>query len=162
MAHIDVLVDKVADPALREALREQVDMLVHKRSFGLVFQEHRPETIELPNYRVGRGCKVRLWDEDEQLLYRVDKLQGAKALVSSLTQPREQREVDKAALVVIREFGDPTYPGLVSTGRVDRGGDKPAHVVINAENFHALETLLYTHEGLVDAIYIDPPYNTRE
>jgi adenine-specific DNA-methyltransferase len=33
-------------------------------------------------------------------------------------------------------------------------------VVINAENFHALQTLLYTHEGMVDAIYIDPPYNT--
>lgn len=34
--------------------------------------------------------------------------------------------------------------------------------MINAENFHALETLLYTHEGKVDAIYIDPPYNTRD
>jgi adenine-specific DNA-methyltransferase len=32
--------------------------------------------------------------------------------------------------------------------------------VINAENFHALQALLYTHEGKVDAIYIDPPYNT--
>ena len=32
--------------------------------------------------------------------------------------------------------------------------------MINAENFHALQVLLYTHEGNVDAIYIDPPYNT--
>ncbi len=58
------------------------------------------------------------------------------------------------------EFRDPIYPGLVSTGRVERGGDKPFHTVINAENFHALQLLLYTHEGKVDAIYIDPPYNT--
>ena len=32
--------------------------------------------------------------------------------------------------------------------------------MINAENFHALQVLLYTHEGKIDAIYIDPPYNT--
>ena len=32
--------------------------------------------------------------------------------------------------------------------------------MINAENFHALQVLLYTHEGKVDAIYINPPYNT--
>jgi adenine-specific DNA-methyltransferase len=42
----------------------------------------------------------------------------------------------------------------------DLTGDKPFHTVINAENFHALQALLYTHEGKVDAIYIDPPYNT--
>jgi adenine-specific DNA-methyltransferase len=32
--------------------------------------------------------------------------------------------------------------------------------VIKAENYHALELLVYSHEGKVDAIYIDPPYNT--
>src|SRR5207248_5761934 len=57
-------------------------------------------------------------------------------------------------------FRDPIYPGLVSTGKVGRGGDKPFHTVINAENFHALETLLFTHRGKVDCIYIDPPYNS--
>jgi adenine-specific DNA-methyltransferase len=36
----------------------------------------------------------------------------------------------------------------------------PSTRVINGENFHALETLLYAYEGKVDCIYIDPPYNT--
>ena len=63
-------------------------------------------------------------------------------------------------LVVVAEFRDPIFPGLVSTGKVARGGDRPFHTEINAENFHALQVLLYTHEGKVDAIYIDPPYNT--
>ena len=49
---------------------------------------------------------------------------------------------------------------MMSAGKVERGGDKPFHTVINAENFHALQLLLYTHEGKVDAIYIDPPYNS--
>ena len=33
-------------------------------------------------------------------------------------------------------------------------------MVINAENYHALELFNYAYEGQVDAIYIDPPYNT--
>lgn len=65
-----------------------------------------------------------------------------------------------ADLIVVAEFRDYIYPGLVSTGKVERGGDKPFHTVINGENFHALETLTYTHRGKVDVIYIDPPYNS--
>lgn len=64
-------------------------------------------------------------------------------------------------LVVVAEFKDRVYPGLVETGRVERGGeDRPYHTVINGENYHALKMLTYTHRRRVDAIYIDPPYNT--
>lgn len=33
-------------------------------------------------------------------------------------------------LVVVAEFRDALYPGLVSTGKAQRGGDKPFHTVI--------------------------------
>ena len=72
--------------------------------------------------------------------------------------PRNRQAGDD--LVVIAEFRDTIYPGLVSTGTVTRGSDRPFHTVINAENVHALQVLLYTHEGKVDVIYINPPYNT--
>lgn len=36
----------------------------------------------------------------------------------------------------------------------------PNHVIIEGDNLHALTALAYTHEGRVDVIYIDPPYNT--
>lgn len=36
----------------------------------------------------------------------------------------------------------------------------PNHVIIEGDNLHALTALTYTHEGRVDVIYIDPPYNT--
>ena len=58
------------------------------------------------------------------------------------------------------EFQDYVYPGLVSSGKVDRGGSRPFHTVINGENFHALEALTFTHRGRIDVIYIDPPYNS--
>jgi adenine-specific DNA-methyltransferase len=76
------------------------------------------------------------------------------------TDAPEQAEALVADLCVVAEFRDHIYPGLVSTGKVERGGDKPFHTVINGENFHALEALTFTHRGKVDAIYIDPPYNT--
>ena len=40
------------------------------------------------------------------------------------------------------------------------GGGKPCQVVINGENYHALEALAFAYAGKVDCIYIDPPYNT--
>ncbi|MDM1042820.1 MULTISPECIES: site-specific DNA-methyltransferase [Empedobacter] len=36
----------------------------------------------------------------------------------------------------------------------------PNHILIEGDNLHALTALSYTHEGKVDVIYIDPPYNT--
>ena len=36
----------------------------------------------------------------------------------------------------------------------------PNHILIEGDNLHALTALTYTHEGKIDVIYIDPPYNT--
>lgn len=38
--------------------------------------------------------------------------------------------------------------------------DAPNHILIEGDNLEALATLAYTHEGEIDVIYIDPPYNT--
>ena len=89
--------------------------------------------------------------------------EGRVARLSRRERPDDDLETANRAvenLVVVAEFRDPVYPGLRSTGKVERGGDRPYHTVLNAENFHALQLLLYTHEGKIDAIYIDPPYNT--
>ena len=82
------------------------------------------------------------------------------AELEGLDAPSERREALVEDLIVVAEFRDIIYPGLVSTGKVSRGGSKPWHTVINGENYHALKALTWTHRGKVDAIYIDPPYNT--
>ena len=38
--------------------------------------------------------------------------------------------------------------------------DVPNHIIIEAENLHALVALTYTHAGKIDVMYLDPPYNT--
>jgi adenine-specific DNA-methyltransferase len=38
--------------------------------------------------------------------------------------------------------------------------EKPTNLLIEGDNYHALQVLNYTHKGMVDVIYIDPPFNT--
>ncbi len=162
---------KARDGALGEELEREFKALASRRAFGLNFERHRPESVELPGRPVRRGDKVRILpargtvQRGDQRLWRVTRLAGrgtAKRAHLALidAESPETAEVAVADLVVVAEFRDYIYPGLVSTGKVERGGDKPFHTVINGENFHALEALTYTHRGKIDAIYIDPPYNT--
>ena len=44
--------------------------------------------------------------------------------------------------------------------RIDHGSENPNHILIEGDNLNALTALCYTHEGKIDVIYIDPPYNT--
>ncbi len=43
---------------------------------------------------------------------------------------------------------------------ISKNPDAPNHILIEGDNLEALTTLAYTHEGKIDVIYIDPPYNT--
>lgn len=168
---------RAKEPGLAFDLEREFAVLADRRAFGLNFERHVPEAVELPGRKVRKGDKVRVLPPRGQMpkksddaLWRVlgiDRTAGtaliellnATVLEHGATPPRTS-EVAVGDLVVVAEFRDPIYPGLTSTGSIERGGNKPFHTVINAENFHALETLLFTHRGKVDAIYIDPPYNT--
>ena len=50
-----------------------------------------------------------------------------------------------------------TAKALISTE-----ADAPNHILIEGDNLEALTALTYTHEGKIDVIYIDPPYNRGE
>ena len=75
------------------------------------------------------------------------------------TQPELRDNTPVSDLVVVAQQDDVIYPGLVQTGEVIGSDDKdtPFHSVINAENYHALKMLTYTHYHAIDCIYIDPP-----
>ncbi len=47
-----------------------------------------------------------------------------------------------------------------SKALISSDSDAPNHILIEGDNLEALTTLAYTHEGKIDVIYIDPPYNT--
>lgn len=143
MAHLDTLIAMIPDEKLRSEIQNQVSRLTAKASFGLVFEEHRPETVQLPGFEVTRGGKVVFKDGSTPGIWTVLRMVDGVATVVRAGDTAERKTVEVDELVVIREFGDPIYPGLQSVGSVTRGGDKPFHCVINAENFHAAEMLLY-------------------
>jgi adenine-specific DNA-methyltransferase len=162
---------KAKDSALGEELEREFKVLSSRRAFGLNFERHRPQSVELPGRPVRKGDKVRILpprgstkrgDQGLWKVRRIENTDGSRVAHLDLldTIEAEVAEVAVDDLVVVAEFRDYIYPGLVSTGKVERGGDKPFQTVINGENFHALEALSYTHRGKIDAVYIDPPYNT--
>lgn len=167
MAHIDDLVKQISDPQLRAALAQQVATLTSRKQFGLVFQEHSPESVRLPQQRIRTGDKVELRESKESATFHVISTKASLevATVIELDESSETvgepQEMLKTDLVVVKPFGDPVYPGLRQVGEagIAKPG-QPTHVVINGENYHALQALEYTHAGKVDLIYIDPPYNT--
>ncbi len=162
---------KVGNPQLGADLDREFRVLSTRLPFGLNFERHRPEAVELPQRPIRKSDKVRALLErgstkkGDQRLWQVKGIHKTGiGKVADLELPdgegAQTQTVALDDLVVVAEFRDILYPGLVSTGKIQHGGDKPFHTVINGENFHVLKALTYTHRGKVDAIYIDPPYNT--
>jgi adenine-specific DNA-methyltransferase len=175
MARIHELLNQLrpTSASLADDIKREYDVVADRRAFGLNFERHTPEEVELPGRKVRVGDKVHILPPrgeslkaEAMRLWRVVSIAtDDREKVATIEQHPAVESADSitkliSELVVVAEFRDPIYPGLVSTGRVERGGDKPFHTVINGENYHALQTLMFTHRGQVDAIYIDPPYNS--
>ena len=160
---------KAKDPALGAELDREFKVLSSRLPFGLNFERHSPEAVELPLRLIRKGDKVRILPQrgstkkgDQRLwhvkiIHKANKMAVLELIGAAMA---ETLTVSLDDLVVVSEFRDTIYPGLVSTGKVLCGSDKPCHTVINGENFHVLKMLTYTHRGKIDAIYIDPPYNS--
>lgn len=54
----------------------------------------------------------------------------------------------------------PVLKEVKSKAIISDNTDAPNHIIIEGDNLESLTTLAYTHEGKIDVIYIDPPYNT--
>lgn len=155
------------DPQLAKDLEEEIAPLQKRLPFGLNFERHAPEAVELPGHNIRKMSKVRVLPS-RGITQRGDKriwlVTGINEGMADISTPNgseiETASVPLDDLVLVAEFRDRIYPGLRPDGTVERGGNKPFHTVINGENFHVLEQLTFTHEKSVDVIYIDPPYNS--
>lgn len=155
---LDNAISNVTDPALRATLVREVERLRGSRRFGLVFDRHLPESVRLPEHPIRKGVGVSLRDESSTQVWRVVGFTDSTRSTVRLSDDSERAARD---LIVVREFGEPVYPGLSSVQSISNGQpDGTWHTVINGENYHVLQALRSTHGGKVDLIYIDPPYNT--
>lgn len=102
---------------------------------------------------MAKKSKYADWTKDE-LIKRIEALEKRKkyGLVWDEERTKEKFETDAdGKLPVLKE---------VKSKEIKTDQDKPTHILIEGDNYHALSVLNYTHERAVDVIYIDPPYNT--
>ena len=162
------LIDRAmkVDPALAADIRA----FVRSREYGLVFEHNRPEAMRLYGKPINVGDIVHILPErgekesdENRVEWRVIDVGDGIASLVQVDDADTTGEANVDDVVAVAEYDQPIYAGLHETGRVERGGgtlgdpsDKPYHVVINGENYHALEALEFCYAGKVDCIYIDP------
>ncbi len=100
---------------------------------------------------------------EEEHAYLAERLQRQYGLLWE-NRPEDVETRLRSELPVLQEVPerrilprfDDTQPNLYEQSPQTA----PNHILIEGDNLHALSTLAFTHEGKVDVIYIDPPYNT--
>ena len=86
---------KAKDSALGDELEREFKALASRRAFGLNFERHRPESVELPGQPVRRGDKVRVLPPRgsilrvDQRLWRVTRVEGGGAARPEPAPPAE-------------------------------------------------------------------------
>ena len=162
MAAIDDLISQIQDAELRDRIQKEVNKLSKQKKFGLVFEEHMPECTPLYDMPIKRGCKVMLRDnKEDKSIYVVMKIEGDNAICTKRDNQEEISTFLISDIVRVAEFGESIYPYLKPLDSVCNAPDSDLwHILIEADNYHALQLLEYLYAGKVDCIYIDPPYNT--
>ena len=165
MARLEDKIAEIPDAGLRQAIGEEVTKLKKRTRFGLVFEEHQPEVVPVFGKRVKRGERVSKKNGSLAEIWRVVSVKNSQALCEKEkgkdgdSDARETFAVEQ--LVVVHHMGEPIYPSLTPVDNViNCDPAAPHHVLIEADNYHALQLLLFAYEHKVDCIYIDPPYNT--
>jgi adenine-specific DNA-methyltransferase len=119
-----------------------INLVNTNKKYGLVWED-KPEEVE------------------EQLRQHLPVLQEVveKRIIASPTPPKEglkAAEKVKPSLFAAEEALENHSPSQNQTNN----SAPPNHILIEGDNLHALTALSFTHEGKIDVIYIDPPYNT--
>ena len=165
MANIQETIAEVEK--LNPELARQIRKYVKEHSYGLVFEQNLPEAVRLYKKKPAVNDVVNILPErgkqekdENKVAWVVKELNNG---IATLIREDESREVSVEDVVTLVSYKDVIYPGLKEIDRVERGNpDAPYHMVINSENYHALEALTYAYAGQVDCIYIDPPYNKKD
>ena len=162
MAAINDLISQIQDETLRNRIQEEVSKMAKQKKFGLVFEEHMPESTPLYDMPIKSGCNVMRRDsKDDKSIYVVLKVEDDTAVCVKPEQKDETVTFELKDIVRVAEFGESIYPYLMPVDSVCNAPDSDLwHTLIEADNYHALQLLEYLYAGKVDCIYIDPPYNT--
>jgi len=161
MAAINDLINQIENPELRQRIQQEVAKMSKQKKFGLVFEEHLPENTPLYDLPISKGIRVAKRDGDIRDNYKVLSIEGEIAECERLDDEHKHFSFPLDELIAVAQFGEPIYPYLKPIDSICNAPDSELwHTLIQADNYHALQLLVYLYGGMVDCIYIDPPYNT--
>ena len=127
-----------------QALLKENEKLAAKRvKYGLVWEDHDEDIVKQcqENVPVLQEVKARF-------------VQGAiKIPPAPVSVQLDAFDTSNANVVEVQNLDD-------VENNVKNPAENINHILIEADNYHALSVLNYTHKGKIDVIYIDPPYNT--
>lgn len=160
MARLEEKIDQISDPNIRKVIREEVKKIKNRKQFGLVFEQHIPEAVPIYSAPILKGSIVAKKTDNLRELYAVKEILGETAEILNIVD-QSIETVPLKTISVVKRFGEPIYPALVKVDSVSNNDNSaPHHILIEADNYHALQLLEYVYPKKVDCIYIDPPYNT--
>ena len=122
---------------------KKIDLIQKLKQLDGISQDERAYLINLVNTtkKYGLVWEDKLEDVEELLRESLPVLKEAKDKAIFAAAPKEKNNT---------LFTDDEQSNIVA----------PNHILIEGDNLHALTALVFTHEGKIDVIYIDPPYNT--
>ena len=113
-----------------------INLVNTKKKYGLVWED-KPEDVE------------------EQLRTQLPVLREViEKRILAKDLPKEFLKTESKEVTLFSENDLVTDKGIyIKT-------NAPNHIIIEGDNLHVLTSLTFTHEGRINVIYIDPPYNT--
>ena len=137
MAAINDLISQIQDETLRNRIQEEVSKMAKQKKFGLVFEEHMPESTPLYDMPIKRGCNVMRRDsKDDKSIYVVLKVEGDTAVCVKPEQKDEAVTFELKDIVRVAEFGESIYPYLKPLDSVCNAPDSDLwHTLIEADNY---------------------------
>ena len=120
-----------------------INLINTKKKYGLVWED-KPEDVE------------------EQLRENLPVLREVvekRILAKDLPSQTKKNEIKKIQQSTINFNNSENHSQ--SNNQLNQSSDNiPNHIIIEGDNLHALTALTFTHEGKIDVMYFDPPYNT--
>lgn len=164
MALLEDAIKEISDNRLRQLIsketRDLKNLLTESRRFGLVFEDHQPELLAVFGRRIRRGDRVAKKAGSLSETYHVRRIAKDTAELQRDADGEIEDEL-LSRLVSVRRMGESIYPALVLEKSLERGNSEDRnHILVEADNYHALQLLDYIYRGKVDCMYLDPPYNT--
>ena len=104
MAKLEDLIKQIPDAKLRAEIAREAAALKSTKKFGLVFEEHIPEQVQLPGLPVRAGSRVVKRGNGKQV-FQVIELKGNTARLA--LKPEGQEETARIdELVIVKRFGE--------------------------------------------------------